>query len=197
MEEHNFQDWNVKKLQDFLKKRGVVISNLRKDLLVKFCLTASQIKLEIDPDKVEYDKSISVKAKLSSVDGQFFKTPVLLNDFSANLSILPKISIFDIYNYLLTFKQYDHEKLRDYKDMEGFQMKEDRYVLDIKVAKCETEDNVKNDKYVSIVSKVKPRTRDKDPVSKNESYCTWIITTSDPAYQGGSIYSAHCSCKGG
>ena len=49
----------------------------------------------------------------------------------SNLSCVPNISIFDIYNYLLVFRDYDHATLRSYQQMEGYTMCKDGYVTSI------------------------------------------------------------------
>ena len=64
----------------------------------------------------------------------------------------------------------------------------DGYIMDI-VFKCyPTNNNV-----FAIKSKVKPRTRDKDPITKLPYYNVWIICKND----GSRIHSAYCTCKGG
>jgi hypothetical protein len=99
------------------------------------------------------------------------KNPVL-EVKSDDLSKLPQTSIFDIYNYLLGFKMYDHSTLHNYQRMEGYSMFEDGYVLDVKTTTCSS-DNGQHDKYFAIISNVKPRTNEKDPVSKKPylDYC--------------------------
>ena len=163
---------------------------------MKLCEVAVEIHLETDPDGLQQDSNW-LNEKLLTVDGQTMKNPAIIQELSPNLAILPSISIFDIYNYLLKFKEYDHEKLRHYQKMEGFSMYEDGYVIDVKVTKCENNLDQTLDTYFAILSKVKPRTRDKDPVTKKDFYSSWIITTSAEDFQGGSIFSAYCSCKGG
>jgi len=64
---------------------------------------------------------------------------------SDDLSKLPQISIFDIYNYLLGFKMYDNSTLRNNQRMEGYSMFEDGYVLDVKTTTCSS-DNGQHDK---------------------------------------------------
>ena len=194
--DQNFNILKVKELQDFLKARGVITANSRKYELVKLCEAAVEINLETDPDGLQVESNW-INEKLKTIDGQMIKNPAIIQELSSNLALLPSVSIFDIYNYLLKFKEYDHEKLRHYHKMEGYSMYEDGYVIDIKVSKCENDMDQTLDQYVAILSKVKPRTRDKDPVTKKDFYSSWIITTSAEDFQGGSIFSAYCSCKGG
>ena len=48
---------------------------------------------------------------------------------------------------------------------------------------------------IAMKSKVKPRTCDKDPVSKSNFYVTWILLKNGEASTY-CIVSAYCSCKG-
>ena len=191
----NFFSNSVKVLQQYLSARGVVIANQRKFDLVRLCEAAEDIGIEVDPDGLLEDREEILKEKLTTHDNERLKNPVL-EVKSDDLSKLPQISIFDIYNYLLAFKMYDHITLRNYQRMEGYSMFEDGYVLDVKTTTCSS-DNGQHDKYFAIISNVKPRTNEKDPVSKKPYYLTWIIVTKEESHQRGSIYSAYCSCKGG
>ena len=106
---------------------------------------------------------------------------------SQDLNILPPFSIFDIYNYLVTFEQYNHSMLRNYQKMEAYGLFEDGYVLSIEC--CALEGN-----YCAVKSHVRPRTNDKDPVSKLKYYKLWIVFSKSDK---GAVFSAYCSCKGG
>ena len=53
----------------------------------------------------------------------------------------------------------------------------------------------KTDKHCFVIAHVKPRTNDKDPISKLPYYKLWIIFDKHDLHT--SIYSANCSCKGG
>ncbi|XP_052224953.1 uncharacterized protein LOC127840584 [Dreissena polymorpha] len=104
------------------------------------------------------------------------------------MSFVPHFSIFDIYNYLLAFNEFDHAKLRDYHRMEGYTMAKDGYVVYLESVPYI------NTGYVAVKAHVKPRTNDNDPVSKKGYYACWIILkTCDE----GSIHYAYCTCKGG
>ncbi|XP_052215606.1 uncharacterized protein LOC127834067 [Dreissena polymorpha] len=72
--------------------------------------------------------------------------------------------------------------------MEGYTMAKDGYVVYLESVPYI------NTGYVAVKAHVKPRTNDKDPVSKKGYYACWIILkTCDE----GSIHSAYCTCKGG
>ena len=187
-----FKHKSVKQLQSFLKDHGVTFADLRKPTLIELCDCAVEIGLEIDPDGLVEDREEVITSKLVTPDNTILSNPLSKPDseFSNDLSHLPPISIFDMYNYLVSFDGFDHASLRDYYRMEGYTMAQDGYVLDLQVSNY-----VDNPEYVILKSKVKPRTREKDPVTKLPHYKTWIIATS--ASSRGSLYSAFCSCKGG
>ena len=52
-----------------------------------------------------------------------------------------------------------------------------------------------SDKYVFLIGHVKPRTNDKDPISKLPYYKLWIILDKNESHSR--VFTAQCSCKGG
>ncbi|XP_052820540.1 uncharacterized protein LOC128246395 [Mya arenaria] len=107
---------------------------------------------------------------------------------TSDLSIVPVLSIFDIYNYLITFNNYDHASLRAYHQFEGYSMFRDGYTRGIETVPYP------NTAFVAVKANVKPQTNDKDPISKRGYYSCWIMMKNSDE---GSIQSAYCSCKGG
>ena len=72
------------------------------------------------------------------------------------------MNIFDIYNYLISFSDYEHASFRDFTKMEGYTMGKDGYVIDIEFAKYP---NTVSEVF-AIKKCVKPRTQEKDPITK-------------------------------
>jgi hypothetical protein len=72
--------------------------------------------VELDPDGLLEDREDILKEKSTTHDNEMLKNPVL-EVKSDDLSKLRQISIFDIYNYLLGFKLYDHSTLHYLKNM--------------------------------------------------------------------------------
>ncbi|XP_052760786.1 uncharacterized protein LOC128203416 [Mya arenaria] len=105
---------------------------------------------------------------------------------TTGLSIVPVLSIYEIYNYLIRF--YDHASLRAYHQFEGYEMFQDGYTRDIETVLYP------NTVYFAVKVKVKPRTNDKDPITKRDLYKCWIVTKN---VEEGSIKYAYCICKGG
>ena len=178
----------VKQLQQILRDREVAIAQQNKAVLVDLCQAALELNLPFDPDGIIEDRQTVISAKLTTHNNIVLINPDLILDFTYNLGDLPPLSIFDIYNYLLQSHDYDHEALREYHNLEGYTMFQDGYVLDVQVVKFQETG------YFAVRSKIKPRTRDKDPVTCMPFYRAWIIFSN---VTDNSVYSAFCCCKGG
>ena len=124
-----FKSSSVKELQQYLKQRGVIFANTRKVDLIELCKCAAEVNIEVDPDGLVEDRNEVLKAKLC-VNGKTFINPQLLAGTS-DLSKIPHVSIFDIYNYLLGYDGFTHNTLRDYHKLEGYTMFRDGYVIDL------------------------------------------------------------------
>ena len=155
--------------------------------MVELCETAYDLKIEVDPDGIIEDREDVIKEKLD-LDGQHLTNPSLLQGYTSDISCVPRVSIIDMYNYFVPFSDYDDATFRDYHRMEGYTLKKDGYVLDLTAAAYPDSNSV-----CAVRSKVRPRTRDKDPVTKLPYYNVWIILKKD----GNRIFSAYCTCKGG
>ena len=184
----SFKGKSVKELQKYLRDRGVVTARYLKAGLLELCRAAEQLGIEIDPDGLIEDRHEIVSSKLR-VEGGELEIPPLLSDYSTNIGILPLLSIFDIYNYLISFTDYTHGTFRDVTKMEAYSMAKDGYVRTVMAAPYASHDG-----YYAILSKVKPRTQEKDPISKLDHYPVWIIMWDNEDRR---IKSALCHCKGG
>jgi len=182
-----FSGKTVKELQAFLKDRCVSIANQPKAGLIDLCKAAFELGLEVDPDGLLENREEIIQEKLTC-DGSQLTNPMLLQNFTDSIESLPALSIFDIYNYLLSFASYGEGTFRDYRKMESYTMAIDGYVLDLKCAP-QTIPGV-----FAVKSRVKPRTREKDPISKLPYYNVWIILRPTESNR---VFSAWCSCKGG
>ena len=190
MDGTNFTSRSLKELQKYLKDRGVTFSDIRKPELIDICQQAERLGIEVDPDGLLEDREEILKEKLTTQNKELLPNPETVQG-SKEINMLPPISIFDIYNYLVTFEQYDHAALRQYHKMEGFGLYEDGYVLDIECCNLYSV-------YCALKSRVKPRTNEKDPISKLSFYKAWIILSkTDQDSSMRTIISAHCTCKGG
>ena len=57
-------------------------------------------------------------SKLSTEEGILLKLPFLC-EATNDLSILPAVSIFDLYNYLRNCKEFNHVSMRDFEKNGG------------------------------------------------------------------------------
>ena len=180
---------SVKELQEYLKKRGVPYAKELKAGLVELCTAAAALDIEVDPDGLIEDRAEVLNKKLIISENVKVTCPTILENYTDNIASLPLITIFDIYNYLMNFTDcYDHATFRDYNKMEGFTMAKDGYVLEMTFSSYDKP----HENLFTIKSKVKPRTQEKDPITKLKYYNTWLIITSE-----GRIHSGYCTCKGG
>ena len=111
-----------------------------------------------------------------------------------NIGILGRdcpIETFDIFTYLNSLEGYSKKDIREISRMEGPSLTKDGYVLDLKFGKYT---QAQNPSWYAVLGKVKPREREKDPVSGLKFYWAWIILCSDDECR---IFSASCWCKGG
>ena len=129
----NFTTKSVKILQEYLKDRGVVFSGICKANLVELFNAAAAIGLEIDPDGLVEDREEVVLDKLR-LHQSVLQLPSLLDQYTKNIAMLPQVNIFDVYNYLVTFKDYDHAVFRDVTKMEGYSMAKDGYIIEMQFA---------------------------------------------------------------
>ena len=83
----------------------------------------------------------------------------------------------------------DHASLRSFEKLEGYGLFLDGYVLSLEGIEYT------NTEFFALKAKVKPRTREKDPVANVAFYQCWVILKNDP--NANMIRSAFCTCKGG
>ncbi len=90
---------------------------------------------------------------------------------------LPSLVIGDVFVYLTTNCDWTRERLKKFKQDDGFRMYLDKYVEDMEVAKM---NDVLN--YMYVMAKVKPEQR-----QTTDRYQTWILCN-----RHGEVKSAGC-----
>ena len=111
----SFKSKSVFELQQYLKSRGVTFSNTKKAGLIDLCKYAESLHIEIDPDGMVEDRDIVLQEKLITTDGNILRSPQLIEG-SYDISLASSLSIFDIYNYLVSFDEFNHANLRHYRE---------------------------------------------------------------------------------
>jgi hypothetical protein len=85
---------SVKELEQFLRDRGVSVAGQRKAGLEELCAAAIRLGIEVDPDGHIEDRGEVISGKLF-FEGKELVNPDLLDTFNDDISVLPRISIFD------------------------------------------------------------------------------------------------------
>ena len=130
---------------------------------MELCEAAEELGIDIDPDGLVEDREEIISSKLTLArSAETLSLPTFLDNYTKNIAILPLVNIFDIYNYLISFSDYEHASFRDFTKMEGYTMGKDGYVIDIEFAKYP---NTVSEVF-AIKKRVKPRTQEKDPITK-------------------------------
>jgi len=122
-----FLSRTVANLQNYLRERGVTFSGSRKDDLFRLCINAELLNIEIDPDGFSENSASIITSKLTTVDGCVLRSPQHLAG-TANMLVLPELSIFDIYKYLLSYEEFIHASLIEYHKLEGYCIFKNEYV---------------------------------------------------------------------
>lgn len=114
MDSGTFDSMKVNDLQEFLAKRGITTTNLRKKDLLQLCEAVKSLDLPVDPDFARQSTAVDLKQKLSSLP---ISDPFVDRNFTNDFSEVPtNFTLFDIFNYLLhKTSDYDKKKLRAYK----------------------------------------------------------------------------------
>ena len=105
---------SVKQLQQILRDRGVPFANHNKAVLVDLCQAALELNIPLDPDGIFEDRESVISSKLTTPTNIILTNPQLILDYTHNLSVLPALSIFDIYNYLLQSHVQHHHGSHTY-----------------------------------------------------------------------------------
>ena len=114
---NNFENKNVSELQKFLKDRGVINSDQRKNELVELCNAANEKGIEVDPDGLLVNREEVIKKKTCN-SRTVLQNPELCNGFP-DLYTLPFISLNDLFMYLRPFFPVGKEQeLKDWDKME-------------------------------------------------------------------------------
>ena len=186
----DFKGKSVKELQEYLKERGVVFSGLRKASLEELCISANQVGLDVDPDGLKENRDDVIQEKLILPDGSKLELPTNMDGMSTNIAVIKDavFNIFDIFSYLTT--KIGSSGNKDIRQMEGNSLAKDGYVIELKFAQY----GPPHQSYYAVLGKVKPREREKDPVSGLKYYWAWVIISCVDDHR---IVNGLCWCKGG
>jgi hypothetical protein len=182
----------VSELQRFLRDRGVVVGQSKKQELLELVGIAKDLGLPVDPDLCVEDRSEVIGEKLR--DGGVVLSNLAICEGSSDLSVLPDFSFVDMCTYLMGHG-VGITAIRDYRRSEAYSLMQDGFVCGVEAMELTTPTSGSG--YFAVKASVKPRTRDRDPVTNSQFYYAWAILTTVGIDTRSCILSAFCTCKGG
>ena len=96
MDADNFHRKSVKELQKYLKDMDVSFLDSRRIELFDLCKATERLGIEVDPDGLLEDRDDILREKMTAHDNDLSANPETVTR-SKDLSILPPLTIFDIY----------------------------------------------------------------------------------------------------
>lgn len=179
-----FTSLKVDELQEFLRRKGISVSKVKRDNLLKLCEAVAKLNLPDDPDMCT-DHPLSIRDILREFSVEL-EDPFKIQGLSNDLAKLPTFSLYDVFNYLLyKTANYDQRKLKAYKSCEDYRLFFDGYVEQLEMKELGDHDS-----YI-IKSSVKPTQKDKTYLNK-AAYDVWVLMS-----KTGNVKCAYCTCIGG
>lgn len=171
----------VTELKEYLRLRGIGVTKMKRPELVRLCTAVDALNLSLDPDMCT-DRATNTVADLLKSNG--IDNMSSLQGFTKDLSNIPNVSLYDVFNYLL-YKtvNYDRRKLKAYKSCEDYRLYFDGYVESLEITEL-------NSLFIFLAA-VKPTQKDKTYLNTS-TYDAWIIMDN-----AGDVKAAYCTCIGG
>ena len=172
-------------LQKWLKARGLKTTG-RKQELIDRVLKVKQNGIEITAERETREKEQQEKraAEKLQTPSEILPNPKTLNNWSQDLSKLPRITYTEIKNYLVygSCKFYKSEDMRCFKQLKAFKFFKDGHVQGISLSFISDKSG-----YCFVKSKVLPSMR------QDRVYSTWVAIVKET----GKVFSADCNCTAG
>ncbi|XP_067652387.1 uncharacterized protein [Haliotis asinina] len=176
-----FSSKTVTQLKMYLKDRGVTFTGYIRRELITLCECVANLNLPVLHDVSDVSCASQTLSHLN-----INSDPFLIPGYSNNLSQSPEIGIYDVFNYLVSFRpDYDRRKLRAYKSFQDYRLYADGHVNSVEYVDA-------TDTVGIFKASVKPTQRDKTYL-KSEFYNLWIAVDK----MNVDIKTAYCQCPGG
>ncbi|XP_063438313.1 uncharacterized protein LOC134719237 [Mytilus trossulus] len=171
----------VTDLKEYLRLRGIGVTNMKRNELVRLCTAVEGLNLPLDPDMCT-DRVTNTVAELLKSNG--IDNMSSLQGFTKDLSNIPNVSLYDVFNYLLyNTSNYDRRKLKAYKSSEDYRLYFDGYVESLEMTEL-------NSLFIFLAA-IKPTQKDKTYLNTS-TYDAWIVMDN-----AGDVKAAYCTCIGG
>ncbi|XP_070533496.1 uncharacterized protein [Ptychodera flava] len=173
----DFEQRTVPDLKDFLQKRGVTVSNYRKQDLVKLCVAAATLDVQpIDRDDSEELSRIRRTVKVGDGSG-LVDDHRRLKRWSGDLSTMPDVSLPDVLIWLKTGCNWTSERLRKHEQDKGYLLYKGNHIYGVTYAAT---------KHRHFYIKSLCIRQEKQ---KESPYEPWVLVSKD-----GEVVSGGCTC---
>eukprot|EP00795_Rhopilema_esculentum_P009831 gene9831-18406_t len=176
----DFLDMGVNSSKDFLTVRGVSVSNYTEVELVARAFSAAEMGLPIVMSSEDQAKLLQqeYKKRLKEMDLSDPKE-IKDEDKKDELSLWPTITLGNIFEYILSVRDFNVEYVGKYKDQKAYSYFDSIFVGEILVSKPK-------DEVILLFCKVRAS------MSIHDEKELWVA-----AQPGGKILTAWCSCMAG
>ena len=173
-----FEKFTVPQLRTYLQQRLVSSSKYNRRKLVQLAKYAEDLNLEV-LDEDDYRDMCESRRKIVTKDGKetIIIDVSLVKQWSEDLKEMPDICTGDIMIYLLNTCQWSEDRLKRYKQDNGYKLYQDNHVSDVQLHKT------KHD-FFYVRGTCVPETR-----QSSDPYITWILVDTT-----GYIKSGGCTC---
>ncbi|CAG2212330.1 unnamed protein product [Mytilus edulis] len=174
-----FQNYSVQELRSYLQSRLIAATKFNKRKLIELAEYAHDLKLEIIEED-DYKDLCKERRRISTKEGQFHYVIDVteVKDWTADLRGVPSVETGDIMIYLLSTCQWSDDRLRDYKQDNGYKLFMCNHISDVKLYKTDTLG------YMYVHANCVPETR-----QSADPYNTWVLMDST-----GYLKSGGCTC---
>ena len=173
----NFDRMTVPQLKAFLTERGVPSHGKRKSELLSLAVKAGESYGVLEA--CDREESGRKRRRVSMADGSTRDLNEKLVTWKADLRSLPPIACADVFVYLTVECRWTPQRLKQYRNDDGYRMFADHHVEMVEVGSIQDEGD-----FLYIRGKVKPEQR-----QTAQRYSTWVLCCST-----GDVKSGGCEC---
>ncbi|CAG2220106.1 unnamed protein product [Mytilus edulis] len=160
----NFKNYSVQELRSYLQSRLIAATKFNKRKLIELAEYAHDLKLEIIEED-DYKDLCKERRRISTKEGQshYVIDVSEVKDWTVDLRGVPSVETGDIMIYLLSTCQWSDDRLRDYKQDNGYKLYMCNHISDVKLYKTDTLG------YMYVHANCLPETR-----QSADPYNTWV-----------------------
>lgn len=179
----HFYGFQVPDLKKYLQDRGISCSIGKKIDLVRLCELAEELRLEVltsANDEEEYSVFDARRRTVAVGNDKIILDPVnAVTEWSKDLASVPDFESCDVLVYLMRWCGWTHERLRLYKQDNGYRLHMACHIDDVKAAYH------LHQEYIYLRATCMPETR-----QNAQPYDVWILANKTT----GEILSGGCTC---